>query len=136
MKVSQLQHGETCTLQLKPESLLAPEIAKGQEVRLVFPRSGDEVLLSTETVSSAVDEAPRRHLTMLRETDPARLCWVVARRDNSGGTEVTVQIHRFRSRLDWTGQVSFAVDERVIERVEQIAARRMDSERACQWLAD
>lgn len=139
MKISQLQHGETCTLLLAPESGPMPALAKGQEVRLLFPRSGDDVLLSSgsiTTVVAAIDEATRRRLTTLRETDPARLAWVVARRDQGGSAELTVQVHRFRSRLEWTGKVSFAVDERVIERVEQMADRGMSSERACQWLAD
>jgi hypothetical protein len=139
MKISQLQHGEACTLLLAPESSRAPAPTKGQEVRLVFPRSGDDVLLtsgSITTVVVAVDEVTRRRLTTLRETDPARLAWVVARRDRGGSSELTVQVRRFRSRLEWTGKVPFAIDERVIERVEQMADRGMGSDRACQWLAD
>lgn len=139
MKISQLQHGETCTLLLAPESAPVPALAKGQEVRLLFPRSGEDVLLSSgsiTTVVAAIDEATRRRLATFRETDPARLAWVVARRDQLGSAELTVQVHRFRSRIEWTGKVSFAVDERVIERVEHMADRGMSSERACQWLAD
>lgn len=140
MKISQLQHGETCTLLLMPESgALSPEIDKGKEVRIVFPRTGGEALLSTGNVAQAVlavDDATRRRMTTLRDTDPARLCWVVARQDKKSIPEVTVQVHRFRSRVEWTGKVSFGVDERVIERVEKIAERGMNSERVCQWLAE
>lgn len=139
MKISQLQHGETCTLLLTAETAVAPSLGKGQEVRLVFPGRGDEILLSSGTASAAVaavDDATNRRLMTLRETDPARLCWVVARRDQGGTTKLTLQVHRFRSRLEWSGKVSFGVDERVIERIEQLADRKMSSDRACQWLAD
>src|SRR5690606_638313 len=112
MNISQLQHGETCTLLLSPEGRPPPpEIGEGQEARLVFPRTGDEVLLSAGgAVIAAVvaDDATRRGVAALRETDPARLCWIVVRRDKGADVELTVQVHRFRSRFEWTGKVALA----------------------------
>lgn len=139
MKISRLQRGETCTVRLAVESASLGALAKEKEVRLLFPRSGDDVLLSFDNATIAVaaaDGASRRILTTLRETDPARLAWVVAKRVQGPNSELTIQVHRFRSRLEWTDGVSFAIDERVVDRVAKFAGHAVNAERACQWLAE
>lgn len=139
MKISQLQGGEPCTVQLEAGSAAPPALAKAKEVRLLFPRSGDDAILSFDSVTipvAAANDASRRSLTTLRETDPARLAWVVARRAHGSTAELTVQVHRFSSRLEWTDKISFAVDERVVDRVAKMSGRPVNAEKACQWLAE
>jgi AAA domain len=140
MKLHQVQHGEIVTLVVSPESgRLSAPVATEQEVRLIFSRTGSEILLAREGAADVVqssDDVTRRRLDTLRQLDPPRLCWVVAQRDRNGCPELTLQAHRFHSSVRWTDEIALGVDERAVERVSQMAGRRMAAEEACQWLAE
>lgn len=140
MRLAEVQHGATTVLRFEPETEPLPkDLERGMEVRLLLPRTGDEVVLSTETsriIVVEVDEHTRRSVETLRQTNPARLCWIAVRKDGSAASELTVQVHRFRSAIEWPDGAIFHVDERIVEQVEKHADRHMTSERACRWLAD
>lgn len=92
MRLPQVQHGEIATLVVVPESdRLSAPLATEQEVRLIFSRTGNEILLAREGAVDGVhasDDVTRRRLDTLRQLDPPRLCWVVAQRDRNGCPEL------------------------------------------------
>ncbi len=140
MNLDQLPHGEQFTLRLTPTSgSLHPKPGKHSEIRLDFPGRQDLTLLRCDGWSTAiqgVDDNSRRRLRSLQQIDPARLCWLVRDESTADGSVLTVQVHRFHSRIHWEADLVFGLDERVVERVNKKAGRRFDAEGAAKWLAD
>lgn len=140
MNIQQLQQGEASTLLFTAEGLIpSSEFLKGEEVRIVIGKTGRDPFLSNGRSTLAVsefDDVTRRKVELLREADSVRLCWIAARHETDGRLELAVQVSRFKSKIAWTEKVSFAVDERIHERIQKIAGHEMSIDRACQWLAD
>lgn len=141
MKFKSFQHGEMITLSVSPESSSA-QIATtvGQEVRLQFSRSGDETFISLSNDNTLAvipnDDASKRRLETLRQTDPVRIVWLAAQHKLSGRETLTLQIHRFRTKLHLDETLMFGVDERIIDRVTKITGRTMNIQETCDWLKD
>jgi hypothetical protein len=140
MKLDQLPHGEQFTLRLAPSSGSLPaQPAKHSEIRLDFPGRQDLTLLGCDgwtTAVDGVDDNSKRRLRTLQQIDPTRLCWLVHHEPTPDGPILTVQTHRFHSRIHWDVDLDFGLDERVIERVNKKAGRQFDAEGAAKWLAD
>lgn len=139
MNLSNFQHGEMLTLSVTPESGTLPDNFKvGQEVRIVFPQTGSETLIVFDSVNSIIvdphDDNSRRRLDTLRQTDPARIVWLAGLPQSDQGI-MTLQVHRFQSRIYWEEDLVLGVDERIIERVSKIADKNMTLKETCEWLS-
>ncbi len=140
MRHDQLPHGEQFTMRLAPTSGALPvRPGKHSEIRLDFPGRQDLTLLGCDGWTTAVegaDDSSRRLLRSLQQLEPARLCWLVRDESTPAGPVLTVQAHRFHSRIHWDVDLDFGIDERVVERVNKKAGRQYDADGAAKWLAE
>ncbi len=140
MKLEQLQHGEQFTLRLTPTNGTLPaQPGKHSEIRLDFPGRQDLTLLGCDGWTTAVegaDDTSRRQLRSLQQLDPPRICWLVRDEASAAGPVLTVQVHRFHSRIHWDVDLDFGIDERVVERVNKKARKHYDASGAATWLAE
>lgn len=135
------EHGEMITLSVSPESSNAQLVTNvGQEARLQFPRSGDEILISfsNDNIVAVIpnDDASKRRLDTLRQTDPVRIVWIAAHHELSGRETLTLQVHRFSSKLYLNETLMLGVDERIIDLIAKKTGIAMSFQKACDWLKD
>ena len=141
MNAQELRHGEVLTLVVRPTRAgpIHPPPTKGEETRLRLPGGDDDVLMSVGggwVAIEAHDDASERRLRVLRQLDPARICWVGEHSVRDGTSVVTVVVHRFHTRYRWDTPLVLAVDERVVSRVAKLARRALSSADVCAWLTE
>lgn len=141
MKLKSFQHGEMITLSVSLESSNFQVNTKvGQEVRLLFPKTGDETLVafSNDNTLAVVptDDSSRRRLEALRQTDPVRIVWFAGQHILSSRETFTLQVHRFSTKLHLDETLMFGVDERIIERVSKLAEKSLTIQETCDWLKE
>lgn len=139
MKVRDLQHDGTIAINVHVRDDPTASVRKGEEARLALPVNEDDITIAIGERAFAAtpsDDGSRRRLATLRQGQMPRICWIANTRSEDNRIDLLMQVNTYGTKLEWQEHVTFAVDERIIDRINTLKRRDHTADEACKWLRD